>query len=430
MSLSPERRTVSEKILRERDFRSFNTMPLFHYKTVDKEGKQSEGTSEAKDRFALYHSIKQDGNTVIFAEEVKDKKSLSLLNSIAFLGGVKTHDKIVFARNLSKMIDAGLSITRALSIMERESKGGFKKVFVSLNASLSKGTTLSDSMKDFPKVFSPLFISMVKAGEESGNLSTSLQNVALQMEKSYQLTKKIRGAMMYPAIILCLMVVIGGLMMVYMVPTLTATFSGLGLDLPLSTRVIIGTSNFLVSYFIFVILGLIVLVFLFVFAMRTALGKRVLDFVLLKLPIIGPMVKQINSARTTRTLSSLISSGVDMLVSIDVTAEVLQNSYYKEVLVEAKATVQKGSSMASVFSSHQDLYPILVSEMVSVGEETGKIGEMLMSVALFYEEEIDQKTKDMSSVIEPFLMIFIGLAVGFFAISIISPIYSIGDSIK
>ena len=407
-------------------------MPLFHYKTINKEGKTIEGTLEAKDKFALYHSIKADGNTVVSAEEVKNKLPLSVSISkyLPFLDNVKTHDKIIFARNLSKMIDAGLPITRALSIMEKEAKDVFKKVLTELNASLSKGNTLSDSMKNYPKVFSTLFVSMIKSGEESGNLSSSLKNVALQMEKSYQLNRKIRGALMYPLIILGLMFAIGVLMMIYMVPTLTATFTGLGLDLPLSTRIIIGTSNFLVSYFLFVILGFVVFVFLFIFAINTPKGQRFLDFLLLKMPIIGKITKQINSARTARTLSSLISSGVDIVVAAGVTKDVLQNSYYKEILDEIETSVQKGTTMSSVFSSHQNLYPVFVSEMVSVGEETGKTGDMLLNVALFYEEEIDQTTKDMSSVIEPVLMIIIGIAVGIFAISIISPIYSIGDSIK
>jgi len=405
-------------------------MPLFHYKKITKEGKTIEGKLEAKDKFALYHSIKEDGSTVVSAEEVENKPPLSVSRFLSFLNSVKAHDKIIFARNLSKMIDAGLPMTRALSIMEREAKNDFKSILGDLSNSLSKGNTLSDSMKNHPKVFSSLFISMVKAGEESGNLSTALKNVALQMEKTYQLNRKIKGALIYPIIILILMFVIGVLMMVYMVPTLTATFSGLGLDLPLSTRLIIGISNFLTSYFIVALLGFIVFIFTFVFCLRTKRGQRILDFVLIKSPIIGNITKQINSARTTRTLSSLISSGVDIVVAAGVTKDVLQNSYYKEVLDEIESSIQKGVTISSIFSLHQDLYPLFVSEMAAVGEETGKTGEMFMSVALFYEEEIDQKTKDMSSIVEPVLMILIGLAVGFFAISIISPIYSVGDSIK
>ena len=407
-------------------------MAFFKYKILSADGVTKEGTMEAKDRFALYHTVKQDGSTVISTEEVSENaKGLSLGNiNIPFIGGVKMHDKISFAKNLAKMIDAGLPMTRAIAIMEKESKGELKNVLNKLNDSISKGDTLSDGMKKYPDVFSGLFVSMVRAGEESGNLSLSLQNVGMQMEKTYQLNKKIKGAMMYPGIILCLMIAIGILMMIYMVPTLTSTFTGLNLKLPLSTRLIIGTSNFLVAHFLLVVLGLIAFVSAFIFSLRTARGQRTMDFILLHTPIIKEMVKQINSARTARTLSSLVTSGVDIVVAIDVTKDVMQNSYYKEVLEEIKTIIQKGGSVSSVFSSHQNLYPIFVSEMASVGEETGKIGDMLLSAALFYEEEIDQKTKDLSSIIEPFLMVFIGLAVGFFAISIISPIYSIGDSIK
>lgn len=405
-------------------------MPIFKYKIIDPEGKTKEGTLEAKDKFSLYHTIKQDGSTVISADEADQGKDFSFSNMhLPFMGGVKTHDKIVFAKNLSKMIDAGLPVTRGLSIMERQAKGKFKKILSELNDSISKGNTFSDSTKNYPEVFSPLFVSMVKAGEESGNLSLALNNVGMQMEKSYQLTRKIRGALMYPAVIFSLMAVIGVLMMVYMVPTLTSTFVGLGIKLPLSTRIIIAVSDFLKNYFLFVILGTIISIFGFIFALKTNGGKRLIDTVIIRLPIIGNIVKQVNSARTARTLSSLLSSGVDIVVAIGVTKDVIQNHYYKEVLDEIQTVIQKGDQISTVFSAHNNLYPLFVGEMVSVGEETGKIGEMLLSVATFYEEEVDQQTKDMSSVIEPVLMIFIGVAVGFFAISMLGPTYSLADAL-
>ena len=335
----------------------------------------------------------------------------------------------MFARNLSKMLDAGLPITRGLSIMERQAKGTLKTVLIALNEALSKGTTLSDAMREYPSVFSTLFISMVRAGEESGNLSFALQNVSLQMDKSYQLMKKIRGAMMYPAVIFCLMAVIGVLMMVYMVPTLTATFVGLGVQLPLATRMIIAVSNFLQNYFSLVIIGSFLFVIGAVVYFRTKQGQRILDWAFLHIPIINNIDKQINSARTARTLSSLLSSGVDVVLSISVTRDVIQNSYYKEVLDEVQTKIQKGEQMSVIFNGHNDLYPIFVGEMVSVGEETGKISEMLLSVAVFYEDEVDQTTKNMSSVIEPLLMIFIGIAVGFFALAMLGPTYSLADAL-
>jgi len=218
-------------------------------------------------------------------------------------------------------------------------------------------------------------------------------------------------------------------MMVYMVPTLTATFVGLGVKLPLSTRVIIATSNFLQSYFLFVILGTVATIILFILGIRTPRGHRILDNLLLRTPVLREMVRQINSARTARTLSSLITSGVEIVLSLNVTKSVIQNSYYKEVLEEAETTIQKGDQISTIFSKNSKLYPLFVGEMVAVGEETGKIGEMLMSVATFYEDEVDQKTKDMSSVIEPFLMIFIGLAVGLFALSMLGPMYSLADAL-
>jgi type IV pilus assembly protein PilC len=407
-------------------------MPLYHYKTADSSGKITEGEVEAKDKFALYHMINKEGGAVVVStKEIKKKGGLSFSMAIPFLSGVKTHDKIMFARNLSKMIDAGLPITRGLSIIERETKKGvFKDILKGLSESIAKGVTLSEGMKVYPKVFSTLFVSMTAAGEESGNLSVALQNVSSQLEKSYQMTRKIQGALIYPAVILCLMVAIGVLMMIYMVPTLTATFVSLKISLPLSTRIIIGISDFLKNYIIFALLGTFVFIFGITFFFRTARGQRIYDFIILHIPVVGPIVKQVNSARTARTLSSLISSGVDILVAINVTKDVIQNSYYKEALEKIQTVIQKGDQMSSVFLAHEKLYPLFVGEMVSVGEETGKIGEMFHSVASFYEEEVDQKTKDMSSVIEPFLMIFIGLAVGFFAISMISPIYSIGDGIN
>ncbi len=405
-------------------------MPLFHYKILTKEGNTVEGSMEAKDKFALYHTLKEDGSTVVSAVEEEGEKKSFFSFSLPFFGSkVKMHDKIVFAKNLSKMIDAGLSVTRSLAILERQSKKQFKKILGELNTSISKGNTFSDSLKNYPEVFSTLFVSMVRAGEESGNLSLALQNVGLQMEKTYQLNKKIKGALMYPTVILSLMVVIGVLMMVYMVPTLTETFVGLGVKLPLSTRIIIAISNFLKSYFVFVIIGVILGTFSFIAALRTQKGKRISDFFSLHFPMIGEIVKQVNAARTGRTLSSLLSSGVDIVVAIGVTKEVIQNSYYKEVLDKVQDAIQKGDPISNIFSDNNKLYPLFVGEMVSVGEETGKIGEMFLSVAVFYEDEVDQKTKDMSSIIEPILMILIGIGVGFFAISMLGPTYSLADAI-
>lgn len=404
-------------------------MPQYKYKAKNAEGKEYEGTHEAADKFALYRDIKKEGGQIISVEEGGAKGLGSINIKIPFIGGVKMHDKIIFARNLSSMIEAGLPITRALSIMERQAKGELKKVLTRLGEEIGRGITLSDAMKLYPDVFSTLFISMVKAGEESGNIILALKNISNQMEKTYQLNKKVKGAMMYPAVIFSLMAVIGVLMMVYMVPTLTETFKGLGIKLPLSTRIIIAISDAMRDYFLLMIAAVAGLIGGLYYFLRTPKGKRMGDFVALHIPVIGEIVKQVNAARTARTLSSLISSGVDIVVAIGVTREVIQNSYYKEVLEESEKTIQKGEPISAIFINHSDLYPLFVGEMLSVGEETGKIGDMLAGVAAFYEDEVDQKTKDMSSIIEPILMIVIGAAVGAFAISMLAPTYSLVDAI-
>ena len=260
-------------------------------------------------------------------------------------------------------------------------------------------------------------------------MSDSLKIVANQMDKSNQLAKKVRGAMIYPAVIIAVMIILAILLLIFMVPTLTATFEGIGVELPLPTRILIGLSGFLVGNTLLVIALLITSTIGLFYFYKSRSGRRLFDQAYLKLPVIGEMVKEVQSARTARTLSSLLSAGVEFVSALEVTAQVLQNHLYKDVLIEAKNGIQKGETMSAVFARHEHLYPPFVSEMTSVGEETGKIAEMLKNVANFYEEEVDQKTKDLSTIIEPVLMIVIGAGVGIFAISMLAPTYSLVDYI-
>lgn len=402
----------------------------FTIKAIGKDGSPYTSVVDAADKFALYEKLRSEGVTLISASAEEGAKKLLSKLSIT-IGGIGTRNKINFGKSLSAMLDAGLALSRALSVMEKQTKNKlFKQTIAGLNKSISTGKSLSESMAEYPKAFSSLYISMVKAGEESGSLSESLRVVTTQLENSYALTRKIRGALMYPAIILIAMIGIAIFMLTYVVPTLTATFKELNVPLPLSTRIIIGLSDFMKEHIILALLGMIVIGLGLYFASKTKKGKRALDFSILHLPLVAPLVKEVNAARTTRTMSSLLSAGVDMVDATDITRDVLQNSYYKEVMIEVKKVIEKGQPMADVLSKNEKLYPTFVSEMAAVGEETGQIAKMLLNVAVFYENDVDQKTKDMSTVIEPFLMIFIGLAVGIFAISMIGPIYSIGGNIK
>ena len=403
-------------------------MALYKYKAKDKEGNIYERTIEVKNRLDIYNVIREEGGRVVSIREVGNQSILLFWDSI--FSNISTHQKITFAKNLGLMMRAGLPLTRALSVMSKQSKSKpFKKLLSELEADVSHGKTLSESLKRWPKAFSRLFVSMVKAGEESGNVSGSLDIVSTQMEKLYLLAKKVRGALIYPAIIISVMIVIAVLLLIFMVPTLTATFEGLGVELPLATRILIYLSNFLVEHTLAVLTGAVLFVISFVLFFQTRIGRNLADTVSVHVPVIGEMVKEFESARSTRTLSSLLSSGVEIVVALDVTIDVLQNHLYKDVLTQVRMAIEKGEPMSAIFIRHEHLYPLFVGEMVAVGEETGKISEMLMGVASYYEEEVDQKTKDLSTIIEPVLMIIIGIGVGVFAISMLAPTYSLVDYI-
>lgn len=405
-------------------------MTRFNYKIQNNSGKVETGAIEATDKFSLAAQFKNEGKIVISIDEFKQKDYLNLKVINEVLSRINLQEKIIFARNLSAMINAGLSLSRALGVLERQTTNlKFKKVLQALTENISKGKSLSDGMKEFPKVFPPLFISMVDAGEESGNLADSLLIVGNQLEKTYLLKKKIKGAMIYPAIVISAMIVIAVLMFIFVVPTLSETFKSLNVALPTSTSIIIGISEFLANHGILALLIVIVTVAFLVIVVRTPKGKQYAELVLLHLPIISKLVKESNSARTARTLSSLLSAGVDVVEAISITKSVVQNSYYKNVLTAAGENVQKGIPLSSIFMEHNDIYPVLVGEMIEVGEETGKLSDMLLRVAEFYENEVDTATRDLSTIIEPILMVLIGGGVGFFAISMITPMYTIMSGI-
>ncbi len=405
-------------------------MPTFEFKAIRQTGEVYNGVIDAEDDKELVKKVRDQGGSVInFRNQTKNKLSfLKKLSEIGFT--VKIEDKIMFAKNLGTMIGAGLSVSKALTTLEKQFRNPkFKKVINSVNSSIKKGNSINSSLKEHADVFSGLFISMVRAGEESGKISESLAIVVAQMENSNTLRKKVKGALIYPSIIIVVMIVIGALMLIYIVPTLEATFSDLGTELPLSTRMIVFFSAFLRdNTILFVVLfGLIITTI--VLGLKSKKGQRIFDTITLKLPVISTIAKEVNSARTARTMSSLLSSGVDVISAFNITKDVLQNHYYKEILEKAEENIQKGTPVAEIFIENEDLYPPVVGAMIEVGEETGKLPEMLLSVADFYESEVAQKTKNISTIIEPILMVIIGFAVGFFAISMITPMYTLMGSI-
>lgn len=403
----------------------------FKFKAINNNGERYDGIRESQGKFDLYNELKAEGSMLISAEEL-NKGSLEKLfyKMFPFLGSVSTEQKISFAKNLSAMTKAGLSLSRALSVIEAQSKNGhFKNVVEGINLEIKKGKTLSEAMRGYPNIFSNLFVSMAKAGEESGGLSDSLSNVALQMDKTYRLQKKVKGAMIYPAVIISVMIIVGILMFIFVVPGITETFKELNTELPFSTQLIINISDFLTGHWfltVLIILGLIAGVY---FGLKTVAGKLLRDRIVIKLPLVGDLIKEANAARVARTLSSLLMAGVPVAQSLDITKGIVNNHYYKLVLEEAAKIVEKGENISGVFMKNPNLYPTFVGEMMAVGEETGNMASMLLEVAMFYENDVEERTKDLSTIIEPVLMVIIGAAVGFFALSMVTPIYSVMDNV-
>jgi type IV pilus assembly protein PilC len=409
-------------------------MPTFKYTGEDQDGNKIVKVVTADDRYAVYDIARKDNNKVLSVEENTEfsiKKSLNLDKINFYLGRVSNDELVMMTRNLGSMLTAGLTLTRALSVIERQStnhrlKGVIKRIIEKINS----GNQFYEALKDTPEVFSDLYVAMIKAGEESGNLAESLKTLSIQMERSSNLTKKIKGAMIYPSIVMIVMLIIGVLMMIYVLPQITSVFKNMSLDLPATTIFLINSSDFFVENTFLAIGSIVLLITGFLYFLKTKIGKIYSSWIVVRLPVIGTMAKETNSARTARTMSSLLDSGVDVLQSIEITEEVVQNVFYKKVLREARTRVEKGTPLSEVFIERTDLYPILVGEMILVGEETGQISTMLNELALFYENEVERKTKDLSTIIEPILMVVIGTVVGFFALALISPIYSISNGMK
>lgn len=399
---------------------------------IRKEGVPDETRDiEAASRFVIYDQVRDEGGLVTTIEELRSFGFSSFARFNISIGtGIKHMEVVRTAKNLSAMLSAGLSLSRALSIIERQSSNKhLKKVMAGLVESVKGGSSFHEALALYPAVFPEIFVAMVKAGEESGSLADSLMVVGLQLERSEDLKRKIKGAMIYPGIVITAVIIVGILMLIYVVPTLTSTFTSLGVKVPLATRMIVALSDFMVAHVMVVFFILITLVVGGILFVRSRVGSKILITSSLHMPVIGELVRETFTARAARTISSLLAAGVPVLDALSITKEVVHAEKFANVIAEAELYVKKGEPLSKAFVEHTKLYPILMGDMLLVGEETGKVAEMLKQIAEFYEADIGEKTKDLSTIIEPVLMIFIGIFVGIFAVSMIAPIYQLSSAI-
>ncbi|MDQ1284552.1 MAG: hypothetical protein QG620_900 [Patescibacteria group bacterium] len=394
-------------------------------------GETKSGEMDVKNERDLANQLRSDGFVLTSFKEFKDEENEIEIKFLDRFFGISLKDKLMFARNLSVMISSGLPLSRALKNISVQTKNKrFKKILEAVFKEIQSGSTFADCLARYPAVFNELFVNMIRVGETGGNLEEVLNILALQLEKEHDLTSKVRGAMVYPAVIIVAMIGIAILMLTYILPKITGVFKDMNVDLPASTKFVIAISDALQNHGLLVGICFAGLIVFLKFFLTTQSGKKAIAFFSMHIPLISNIVIKVNSARFARIYSSLLKSGVSVVESLKIISRTLTNYYYTEAIKSGIEDIQKGINLSQIIAKHPKIFPVLVYQMTEVGEETGKTEEVLLKLAEFYEGEIEQITKNMSSIIEPVLMIIIGSAVGFFAVSMLQPMYSLMDNIK
>ena len=401
-------------------------MPKFAYVAVDAQGKRIKGEVESKDRASVAAFLSREPITIVSISEIK--------RQIAFLSGakkIKLKDIVVFCRQLATLVKAGVPLVKGLGIISAQVENKtLKDIVTSLQVSIETGRSLSEALAGFPKVFSPIFINMVKAGEMGGALDTVLERVAGYLESADQLARKVKGALVYPSVVVTMAIGIVVFLFIAVIPSFQNMFATLDIELPLPTRILIGTSNFIKSYFLYV-LGIIIAGFIGIKRyIRTETGRFNFDKICLKLPLFGDLFIKVITARFSRTLSTLVKSGISILNALDIVSKTADNTVVERALSAVKGRVSRGEKIGeSLKTCGEGLFAPLVIDMITVGEETGNISPMLDKIADFYEAEVDTTVDALMSLLEPAIIILLGGLVGAIAISLFLPILEIIKSL-
>ena len=403
-------------------------MSIYFYTAKSFDGQTKTGKLEADDERQLAQKLKNQGmfliKSVFGGKKVKSKFNFSFLR-------VSPTEKIIMTRNLGTMFSTGLPLVKSFDILSAQTKNvKLKNTLLDIKERISKGESLSGALSTHADIFSNFFQNMVKVGEESGTLEEVFQILSLQLSKEHELKSKIKNAMIYPAVILMAMLVVGIIIITFVLPGFKGFFADLNVKVPIYTKILFDLGDFLSKKWYLVVVASLFLIIIAGSLLKTKKGKWLLDTFLMKIPFISSIVKKNNSAFLVRSLSSLLKSGVSVVRSLEITSETVGNYYFKKAMIEAAKKITKGEKLSNSLKPHQDIFPIGVIEMIEVGEETGKTSDILKKLADFYEEEAVNAVEKLSVIIEPVLMIILGLAVGFFAVSILGSIYSSLNSIK
>lgn len=396
-------------------------MKRFSYTARTDEGEIKKGFYNAKRKEDLIESLRKERMVAISIKEISENP----LKKIQEIGLVSSTEKVMFSKELSTMVNAGIPIAQALHILEEQSTNKkLKSAVIQIAEDVEGGAALSFAIEKHPAIFSSLYVNMVKAGEVSGTLDETLERMADEIEKEHELMASIRGAMAYPTVILLALVVVVAYLLTSVIPKISEIFLSLGGNLPATTKFLLSLSDLARNHGIIIIILLVTAVMGVRFVIKKNQGVRLFwHSILNKVPIFGKLAKKINVTRFTRTLGSLLASGVSVLEAIDVAENILKNEVFKKEIQEAAKKIKDGSSLSEPFKSSK-VFPIMVSQMIAVGEDTGTLDKILLKLTSFYQKEVDHTIKNLSSLLEPIMMIVIGIGAGFIVISIITPIYS------
>lgn len=402
-------------------------MPEYLWVGKNRKQEEQKGEMEAPSEEAVRANLNRMGIT---PTKVK-KKPKDIFENVAFMQpSVSAKDVILFARQFSTMIDAGLPIIQCLDILysQQENKT-FKNVLKNVKESVESGSTLAESLKKFPKEFDDLFVNMIAAGEAGGILDVILRRLAAYMEKVAKLKSKVKGAMTYPAVTLIIAGIVLTVILVFVIPVFQSMFADFGGQLPAPTRMVIALSEFAKGNILYIIVGLVLFIFAYKRFYKTEKGRGVVDKAVLKLPIFGILIRKVAVAKFTRTMGTMLTSGVSILEALDIVAKTAGNKTIEGSIYNVRNAISEGRTMADPLSD-SGVFPSMVCQMIAVGESTGALDAMLNKIADFYDEEVDQAVDNLTSLIEPFMLVFLGVTIGGLVISMYLPIFEMASVIS
>ncbi len=401
-------------------------MKKFNYKARDSKGRLVTGQVEADSEFSAAKLIRNKGN---FPTEITSGESPMASLRQLFGGRISLSDLTGLTRQLATMINAGLPITESLSILRVQANPSLSPILSQILADVEGGESLSKALTRHPKVFNRTYVSLIKSGETGGVLDKVLSRLADNLEKEREFRGKVRGAMIYPVIIVVAMVVVSLIMVLFVIPRLISLYDQFGAELPLITKILAGFAGVLGTYWYIFLIAILLGIYIFNRFQKSDYGRHKLDEWVLKIPLFGPLQKQIILTEITRTLSLMVASGVPILDAISVTTAATKNTIISGALLDIGRRIEKGYPISLSFAKHPEAFPYLIVQMIAVGEETGKMDEVLEKVSRVFEVESDQKVKAKTTAIEPIIMVVLGIGVAFLVIAIILPIYNLTQSI-